>query len=100
MFRAIDRVGGFNLDFISVTYGAGGSTRDFTERITMQVKQETGLEVMTHLTCVAQTRDEVQGVLERLDEAGVENVIALAATRPGARKTLSPPREVSSTPPS
>jgi methylenetetrahydrofolate reductase (NADPH) len=90
VFRAIDRVSAFNPDFVSVTYGAGGSTRDFTERITMQVKQETALEVMAHLTCVAQTRDEVQGVLERLDEAGVENVIALRGDPPRGQENFVP----------
>ena len=90
VFRAIDRVSAFNPDFISVTYGAGGSTRAFTERITMQVKQETDLEVMAHLTCVAQTREEVQGVLERLDEAGVENVIALRGDPPRGQEDFVP----------
>ena len=88
VFRAIDRVGSFNPDFISVTYGAGGSTRAFTERITMQVKQETDLEVMAHLTCVAQTREEVHNVLERLDEAGVENVIALRGDPPRGQENF------------
>ena len=90
VFRAIDRVQAYNPDFISVTYGAGGSTRDFTERITMQVKQETDLEVMAHLTCVAQTREEVHGVLERLDEAGVENVIALRGDPPRGQENFVP----------
>ncbi|MYC31511.1 MAG: methylenetetrahydrofolate reductase [NAD(P)H] [Chloroflexi bacterium] len=88
VFRAIDRISAFNPDFISVTYGAGGSTRDFTERITMQVKQETDLEVMAHLTCVAQTRDEVHSVLDRLDQAGVENVIALRGDPPRGQENF------------
>ena len=90
VLRAIDRVSAFNPDFISVTYGAGGSTRDFTERITMQVKRETDLEVMAHLTCVAQTREEVHGVLERLDAAGVENVIALRGDPPRGQENFVP----------
>ncbi len=90
VFRAIDRVSSFNPDFVSVTYGAGGSTRDFTERITMQVKQETDLEVMAHLTCVAQTREEVHEVLGRLDEAGVENVIALRGDPPRGQEDFVP----------
>ena len=88
VFRAIDRISAFNPDFISVTYGAGGSTRDFTERITMQVKQESNLEVMAHLTCVAQTREEVHSVLDRLDEAGVENVIALRGDPPRGQENF------------
>ena len=90
VFRAIDRVSAFTPDFISVTYGAGGSTRAFTERITTQVKQDTDLEVMAHLTCVAQTKDEVQGVLERLDDAGIENVIALRGDPPRGEAAFVP----------
>ncbi len=90
VFRAIDRVRAYSPDFISVTYGAGGSTRAFTERITMQVKQETDLEVMAHLTCVAQTRKEVNSVLERLEGAGVENVIALRGDPPRGQENFVP----------
>ena len=69
-------------DFISVTYGAGGSTRHFTEQITVEAKQSAGVEVMAHLTCVGQTVDELDGVLQRLEEAGIENVIALRGDPP------------------
>ena len=72
----------YNPDFVSVTYGAGGSTRAFTEEITVQLASETSLEVMAHLTCVAQSQDEVHGVLSRLGQAGIENVIALRGDRP------------------
>ena len=72
----------YNPDFVSVTYGAGGSTRAFTEEITVQLASETSLEVMAHLTCVAQSQDEVHGVLSRLGHAGIENVIALRGDRP------------------
>lgn len=72
----------FNPDFVSVTYGAGGGTREFTEEITMRLKAETPMEVMAHLTCVAQTRTEVHRVLQRLDSAGIENIIALRGDRP------------------
>ena len=69
-------------DFISVTYGAGGSTRHFTEQITVEAKQSAGVEVMAHLTCVGQTAEELDGVLQRLDDAGIENVIALRGDPP------------------
>ena len=68
--------------FISVTYGAGGSTRHFTEQITVEAKQSAGVEVMAHLTCVGQTVEELDGVLQRLDDAGIENVIALRGDPP------------------
>ena len=69
-------------DFVSVTYGAGGSTRHFTEQITVEAKQSAGVEVMAHLTCVGQTVEELDGVLGRLEDAGIENVIALRGDPP------------------
>ncbi len=90
VFRAIDRVRAFNPDFISVTYGAGGSTRAFTEAITTQVKRDTDLEVMAHLTCVAQTKGEVHEVLSRLNAAGIENVIALRGDPPRGQDNFVP----------
>ena len=72
----------FAPDFVSVTYGAGGGTRAFTEEITMRLKSRGDMEVMAHLTCVAQSREEVHGVLQRLQAAGIENVIALRGDRP------------------
>jgi len=69
-------------DFISVTYGAGGSTRHFTEEITVSAKQSAGVEVMAHLTCAGQTVQELDDVLQRLDDAGIENVIALRGDPP------------------
>ena len=72
----------FAPDFVSVTYGAGGGTRAYTEEITLRLRRETDLNVMAHLTCVAQTRQEVHGVLERLSAAEINNVIALRGDRP------------------
>jgi len=90
VLRAIDRVRAYQPDFVSVTYGAGGSTRAFTEEITMHIKRETGLEVMAHLTCVAQTREDIHGVLERLDENGIENIIALRGDPPQGQTDFVP----------
>ena len=69
-------------DFVSVTYGAGGSTRAFTEEITFEAKRTAAVEVMAHLTCVGQTKEEIHAVLERLEAEGVENVIALRGDPP------------------
>ncbi len=87
-----DRLQRFAPDFVSVTYGAGGGTRAFTEDITMRLKRREDMEVMAHLTCVAQDRDEVHGVLERLKAAGIENVIALRGDRPQGTED-DPPSE-------
>ena len=90
VFRAIDELKVHCPDFISVTYGAGGSTRAFTEKITTRVKRRGAPEVMAHLTCVGQTKAEVHGVLERLEKAGVENVIALRGDPPRGQTSFVP----------
>jgi methylenetetrahydrofolate reductase (NADPH) len=90
VLRAIQRVKTYSPDFVSVTYGAGGSTRAFTEEITLRVKEEADLEVMAHLTCVGQTAEEIHGVLERLDQAGIENVIALRGDPPRGESGFVP----------
>ena len=80
--RAVERLKPYNPDFVSVTYGAGGSTRAFTEQITTEIKGRNDLEVMVHLTCVGQAKEEIHQVLERLDAVGIENVIALRGDPP------------------
>ena len=72
----------FRPAFVSVTYGAGGSTKEVTEEMVVSVLRDTPLLPMAHLTCSAQTRDEVDQVLRRLDAAGIENVIALRGDPP------------------
>lgn len=74
--------------FVSVTYGAGGSTQQITTDLVTRIKSETGIEAMAHLTCVGHNQDELGNILGRLHEAGVENVLALRGdppARPGAR---------------
>ena len=64
VLETLDELKSYCPDFISVTYGAGGSTRSFTEEITIQAKRLAGVEVMAHLTCVGQTVEEIDSVLE------------------------------------
>lgn len=68
--------------FVSVTYGAGGSTRRRTLELVMRLREEYGIEAMAHLTCTGASRAELYAVLECLDEAGVENVLALRGDPP------------------
>jgi methylenetetrahydrofolate reductase (NADPH) len=68
--------------FVSVTWGAGGSTREKTIDIVSRIKRETGIEAMAHLTCVGASRDDLGSVLQRLASAGVENVLALRGDPP------------------
>ncbi len=75
--------------FVSVTYGAGGSTRELTIDIVSRIKTETALDAMAHLTCVGSTREELGQVLDRLHAAGVENVLALRGDPPKGEKTFT-----------
>jgi methylenetetrahydrofolate reductase (NADPH) len=72
----------FEPDFVSVTYGAGGSTRTRTVELTKWIKQELGIEAMAHLTCVGASTDELCTVLDGIVEAGIENVLALRGDPP------------------
>ncbi|GAA1733318.1 methylenetetrahydrofolate reductase [Aeromicrobium alkaliterrae] len=69
--------------FVSITYGAGGTSQDRTVRVTSRIAQETTLCPVAHLTLVRQTRDEVDDVLRQYAEAGVEHVLALRGDPPG-----------------
>jgi len=69
-------------DFVSVTYGAGGSTRDGTVEITRALKDELGLETMAHLSCVGETTDGLAATLDRIAATGIENVFALRGDPP------------------
>ncbi len=69
-------------DFVSVTYGAGGSTRDGTVEITTALQHEVGLETMAHLSCVGETTEGLASTLDRIEAAGVDNVFALRGDPP------------------
>lgn len=73
--------------FVSVTYGAGGSTRDRTIELVAEIQRHYGVEAMAHLTCVGSTGEEIGSVLQRLQQAGVDNILALRGDPPkGAEK--------------
>ncbi len=76
-------------DFVSVTYGAGGSTRELTIELVTEIKRDTGIEAMAHLTCVGHTAQELAEILDRLEAAGIENVIALRGDPPRGEKTFT-----------
>jgi methylenetetrahydrofolate reductase (NADPH) len=69
-------------DFVSITYGAGGSTRDGTVEITRVLKDELGFETMAHLSCVGETTEGLAATLDKIAAAGIENVFALRGDPP------------------
>src|SRR5256885_10605692 len=68
--------------FVSVTYGAGGSTRQVTVELVIRMKRELGLETMAHLDCVGHTKEELADVLDELAAGGIDNVLALRGDPP------------------
>jgi methylenetetrahydrofolate reductase (NADPH) len=76
--------------FVSVTFGAGGSTRTKTVDLVKRIKNEIGLEPMAHLTCVGLTRDAIAAILDELAEGGIENILALRGDPPKGETTFRP----------
>ncbi len=68
--------------FVSVTYGAGGSTRELTHDLVLRLKKQTSLDPVPHLTCVGHTEAEIEAILERYAAAGVSNILALRGDPP------------------
>lgn len=91
LWRAIRRLEQLNPTFVSVTYGAGGSTRDRTHRTVARIVSETTLKPAAHLTCVGATRDEVDEVLRAYWDAGIRHIVALRGDPPAGAGTKYEP---------
>ena len=82
LLRTLDHLKTLSPSFVSVTYGAGGSTRDKTVDLARRIKRDTGIETMSHLSCVGATKAEIEAVLQELQGAGIDNVLALGGDPP------------------
>ncbi len=83
LYKTIDRLRPLHPSYVSVTYGAGGSTRQMTVDLVSRIQNESGLRAMAHLTCVEHTQDEIAAILDQLWDSGVRNVLALRGDPPG-----------------
>jgi methylenetetrahydrofolate reductase (NADPH) len=91
LFQTVAELAPFEPAYVSVTYGAGGSTRQLTVELVGRIQREVGIDAMAHLTCVGATRAELGSVLEQLEAGGVQNVIALRGDPPkGAAAFVTP----------
>ena len=91
LWKAIAELEPYRPTFVSVTYGAGGSSRDTTVRVTGRIARETSMVPMGHLTCVGHTKAELEAILDSYAEAGVHNVLALRGDpREGPRAAWTP----------
>jgi methylenetetrahydrofolate reductase (NADPH) len=91
LFETIRDLAGLSPDFISVTYGAGGSTRERSLEIASRVKKEFQTEVLSHLTCVQSSKDAIADILEAFRAENIENVLALRGDPPDGGKTFMQP---------
>ena len=82
LFNEVEVIKRLNPAFCSVTYGAGGSTREKTVELVDRIHRESCLEVMCHLTVVGQSKDEARSILKKLKHKGIENLIALSGDPP------------------
>ncbi len=82
LFETIRQLEPLNPSFVSVTYGAGGSTRELTHDLVVRIKNETTLDPIPHLTCVCHSEEDIDAILRRYAEAGVSNILALGGDPP------------------
>lgn len=82
IYNTIEGLSDLNPDFISVTYGAGGSNKDRTAEIATLIKNQYNIEALAHLTCISSTKDEISSMLTSLKNNGINNILALRGDLP------------------
>jgi methylenetetrahydrofolate reductase (NADPH) len=82
LYETIAELEAYEPSFVSVTYGAGGSTRELTHDLVVRLKKSTSLDPIPHLTCVCHQEEDIQSILERYAEEGVSNILALGGDPP------------------
>lgn len=93
LFRTLEELAPLGPTYVSVTYGAGGSTRELTVGLTERIKKEIGIEAMAHLTCVGHSASELAGILDHLAASGIENVLALRGDPPKGAECFTRPED-------
>src|SRR3990170_800805 len=91
LFETIENLRELGPAFVSVTYGAGGSTRDKTVGWVSRIKKELGIEAMAHITCTGTSLENLKTILNRLRDNGIENVLALRGDTPKQAEGETPP---------
>src|ERR1700704_5065936 len=86
LYTALEELRTLEPSFVSVTYGAGGSTREKTIEIVKRIKDEYGLEAMAHFTCVGATVPQLRATLDEMHGAGIDNVLALRGDPPAGQE--------------
>jgi methylenetetrahydrofolate reductase (NADPH) len=93
LFRTVEELRPLDPSYVSITYGAGGATREGTVEVSQRLVTEHGLETMTHLSCVGETQDGLVTLLDRIGEIGIENVLALRGDPPRGEEHFERPED-------
>ncbi len=88
LFETIAALSPLNPSYVSVTYGAGGSTRSRTHNLVTRIQKETGLTVVSHLTCICSDKEETGTILKNYQEHGINNVLALRGDKPAGMASI------------
>jgi methylenetetrahydrofolate reductase (NADPH) len=91
LFETVEVLGRLDPHFFSVTYGAGGATREGTLDTTRAIRDQYDSEAMAHLSCVGETTENLRGMIDRIAEAGIENILALRGDPPRGEKDFEQP---------
>ena len=90
LFETVEALRPLAPAYVSVTYGAGGSTRQRTIELVKRLKRESEVEAMAHVTCVVSSREEIAHILDELAEAGIQNLLALRGDPPRGQTAFQP----------
>ena len=90
LYTNLEQLQALKPGYVSVTYGAGGSTRDLTHDLLVKLKKETSLEIVSHLTLVSHSKKEIKDILNRYSENGIDNIMALRGDPPGGGSIFNP----------
>lgn len=93
LWRTIKELEPLNPKFVSVTYGAGGSTRERTHNTVKRIKDETNLKPAAHLTCIKATKNEIKDIANRYLEAGINHIVALRGDPPEGINSYKAPKD-------
>ncbi|HVN48102.1 MAG TPA: methylenetetrahydrofolate reductase [NAD(P)H] [Bacteroidota bacterium] len=90
LFNSISELQPLKPSYVSVTYGAGGSTRQLTHDLVVRLKKETPFTIVSHLTCVGASKEEIRNILMTYNDAGIQNVMALRGDPPKGQTNFVP----------
>lgn len=93
LFETVEVLRELEPDFFSVTYGAGGATREGTLETTRAIRDEYGVEAMAHLSCVGETQERLREIVDRIADAGIENILALRGDPPRGQADFVQPKD-------